>query len=317
MSIQKNWVFTINMPDEPCCEPACWDVSKVQYCIWQLEVGEQGTWHYQGYVQLKQKKRLSTVKNQLCKHAHWEPRRGTHEQAKAYASKRETRASNEEGFTGPWEVGEPVAERQRSDLLGVKRMLDEGVPMKEVADKHFGSFVRYNSGFFKYQLLISERNRQWVTFTTVYWGPPGTGKTRRANHEAGKDAYWLPKPNGNSVFFDGYDGQENVVIDEFFGWLPRSLMCSLCDRYPLMVNIKGGAVPFLAKRIWITSNIDPEEWWRIGLGPMHRRLEGDLGSVINMQGPETWEPPNEELEVCSNSDESPHQATFDSDDDDI
>lgn len=48
----------------------------------------------------------------------------------------------------------------------------------------------------------------------VYWGPTGVGKSRKAWEEAGLDAY----PKGPTTkFWDGYQGQENVVIDEFFG----------------------------------------------------------------------------------------------------
>jgi hypothetical protein len=43
--------------------------------------------------------------------------------------------------------------------------------------------------------------------------------------EAGPEAYWITKPNGPRAFWDGYDGQENVVIDEFYGWLPHTFMC--------------------------------------------------------------------------------------------
>jgi hypothetical protein len=46
------------------------------------------------------------------------------------------------------------------------------------------------------------------------WGGTGLGKSRIAWEEAGLDAY--PKAP-TTKFWDGYQGQENVVMDEFFG----------------------------------------------------------------------------------------------------
>ena len=52
-------------------------------------------------------KRLSGVKELTGTAAHWEPRRGTHQQAAAYCSKEETR------IDGPWEVGTPPVQGKR------------------------------------------------------------------------------------------------------------------------------------------------------------------------------------------------------------
>jgi hypothetical protein len=102
--------------------------------------------------------------------------------------------------------------------------------------------------------------------------------------KAGEGAYWVAKPGPNqTLFFDGYEGQEDVVIDEFYGWITRDLMCRLCDRYPFMVHTKGGMTNFYPKRVWITSNSPPDAWWpKIGLGPMERRLSGELGVVKHL-----------------------------------
>ncbi len=278
MSHQKNWVFTINNPSGDGDEPAIVFYDSAQYCIYQMEVGENGTCHYQGYIQFKVKKRIGALKA-LHATAHWEPRRGSHAEAKEYCMKEDTRMEGAEVI----EWGEEVTTGQRSDLESLKCSLDEGKSLKDISDDHFGAFLKYSRSIKEYQVLHTQNNRDWATFTQVYWGPPGTGKTKRALHEGGLNAYWLPKPIGNSVWFDGYDGQEVVVIDEFFGWLPRDLMCRMCDRYPLLVQVKGGTVPFLAKKIIITSNAAPAEWWtRIGLGPMERRLSGELGAIEHM-----------------------------------
>lgn len=267
----RNWVFTLNNPVFPLDNPRVWAVG-VQYCVWQLESGESGTPHIQGYVVFKHKKSLNQMKA-LHGRAHWEVRRGNHAEAKAYCLKNEGRLAEGEEFGD-----EPRGAGHRSDLEEVREMLVSGVEEVEIADAHFGSWCRYYRSFRVYKSLRLGV-RSWPTYTTVYWGSPGVGKTRRVFDTINpSSSYWLPKPNGTRVFWDGYSGQEDVVIDEFFGWIPRDLMCRLCDRYPFRVETKGGSVPFVAKRVFITSNSCPGAWWpRVGLGAMRRRLSEPLG----------------------------------------
>lgn len=92
----------------------------------------------------------------------------------------------------------------------------------------------------------------------VFWGTTGTGKSRRAWDEAGLDAY--PK-DPRSKFWDGYGGHENVVIDEFRGGIDISHLLRWLDRYPVLVEVKGSTVVFKARKIWITSNIHPRDWY--------------------------------------------------------
>lgn len=93
----------------------------------------------------------------------------------------------------------------------------------------------------------------------VYWGETGTGKSRKAWDLAGWDAY--PK-DPNTKFWDGYQQHKNVVIDEFRGIISISNMLRWLDRYPVCVEIKGSAVPLVATTIWITSNVNPRDWYK-------------------------------------------------------
>jgi len=93
---------------------------------------------------------------------------------------------------------------------------------------------------------------------TVYWGPTGTGKSRRAWDESGLDAY--PK-DPRTKFWDGYQSQPCVVIDEFRGAIDVSHLLRWFDRYPVLVEIKGSSVVLVADRIWITSNLRPDAWF--------------------------------------------------------
>lgn len=92
----------------------------------------------------------------------------------------------------------------------------------------------------------------------VYHGRTGAGKSRRAWEEAGLTSY--PK-DPNTKFWDGYAGHECVVIDEFRGAISISHLLRWLDRYPVIVEIKGSSCVLKAKKIWITSNLSPDEWY--------------------------------------------------------
>lgn len=275
MSRARNWVFTLNSPVFPADNPRIW-ATNAKYCIWQLEAGSEGTVHVQGYLVYSTVKSLAQLKR-LNPRIHWEVRAGTHAQAKAYCTKEESRSAVGEEWGD-----EPPGSGHRSDLDTIRDLIQVGTSDVSIADEHFGNWCRYHRSFSLYRSLRTPP-REHITFTTVYWGVPGVGKTKLVAESVSSSVYWLPKPNGTRVFWDGYTGQDDVVIDEFFGWMARDLMCRICDRYPFRVETKGGSINFVAKRIFITSNNCPKDWWpRVGLGPMSRRLQGEHGACYKM-----------------------------------
>lgn len=62
-------------------------------------------------------------------------------------------------------------------------------------------------------------------------------------------------------FWDGYRSHRAVVIDEFRGGIDIAHVLRWFDRYPVILEVKGGSVCFCAQRIWITSNVNPEFWY--------------------------------------------------------
>lgn len=93
----------------------------------------------------------------------------------------------------------------------------------------------------------------------VYIGPPGCGKSRRAAECCGSTVPYY-KPRGK--WWDGYWQHELVIIDDFYGWIRLDEMLRILDRYPHRVQVKGSYVQFLAKKIFITSNIEVSSWYK-------------------------------------------------------
>jgi hypothetical protein len=269
-----NWMFTINNPivtDVPLEWPT-------KFIVFQKEKGENGTEHYQGYAIFNKRMTLSSLKT-LCSRAHWEPRKGSHEQARKYCTKDDTR------IDGPWTAGDydPEATKgTRSDLAALKDCIDRGHSMSSIADEHFESFLRYERGIRSYRNLRAVP-RDFKSAVHVFYGPTGTGKSH-ACREISPSAYWY-FPQKDSKWWDGYDGEADVVIDEFYGNIPWSSILRLFDKYAMVVETKGGSVNFAPKRIFVTSNKPPCEWYNyatVGSHMSYATLERRLDYIYRV-----------------------------------
>jgi hypothetical protein len=169
-----------------------------------------------------------------------------------------------ESKSGPFvSFGEdPQGQGHRSDLDQLQESIDSCSPMLRTARISFGSFVRYHRGLYAYAALVNSQPRDFKSHVSVLYGTPGTGKSRKAMELGGPDAFWLPPSTQQHVcWWDGYDGQECVVIDDFYGWIRWSELLQLFDRYPCRVRTQSGSVNFVAKRIILTSNRHPGQWY--------------------------------------------------------
>lgn len=106
------------------------------------------------------------------------------------------------------------------------------------------------------------------------YSPTGVGKTRQV-HEKEPSLYVYPyEKNG---WWDGYEGQEAVLFDDFRKQLPVNEILRICDHYQFAVPRRGRApVPLLAKRIYFTSCKSMDELFvdaGENLAQLHRRIE--------------------------------------------
>jgi hypothetical protein len=88
------------------------------------------------------------------------------------------------------------------------------------------------------------------------YGPTGTGKSHYAFSNYSPETHYVYPNDGG--WWDGYVGQEVVIINEFRGGIMYSELLDLLDKYPKQVRRRGREpVPFLAKLIIITSSKHP------------------------------------------------------------
>jgi hypothetical protein len=244
----RGWIFTLNNPDG-LLDVA--DFPGAKYLVYSEELSASGTDHLQGYVEFERPKRLAGV-SKLLPRAHWEPRKGTPAEAAAYCKK-----NDETHIDGPYEWGSVPHQGERSDLLAVKTAVDAGTSQRDLWSLHFTTMVKFHRGVDRYTSLVAT-SRVQKSHTTLIVGPPGGGKSQYCQQFVG--AYW--KPRGE--WWNGYEGQDTVILDEFYGWLPYDTLLRVCDFTPLTVPTKGGFVAFTASRVFITSNRLPEQWYKFG-----------------------------------------------------
>lgn len=248
----KFWCFTLNNyteEEESSLQTlATQENSPVAYLIYGREVGDSGTRHLQGYIEFSGRKRFDAVKRLIGPRVHLENRRGTADEAAEYCQK--------DGDCFEHGVRSISRQGRRTDLESLHEDLRSKRPLSSITDDHFGSFMKYRRSIVAYRSIHAEP-RMWSSEVIVYWGPTGTGKTRRVFEEA--ENLWIYPGSG---WFDGYDQHEDVLFDDFSGSefkLPYLL--KVLDRYPMKVPVKGDFVNWAPRRIFITSNIDPNSWF--------------------------------------------------------
>lgn len=133
----RNVCFTVNNPVD---EQIDWP-QFVSYGVYQLERGDNGTLHWQGYAELSSPQLLTRLKKWLPT-AHFEKRHGTDVQARDYCMKRDETYVN-----GPWEHGTfvPAANTQgkRTDLDAFVAAVDGGASRRELFREHAGVAARH------------------------------------------------------------------------------------------------------------------------------------------------------------------------------
>lgn len=245
----KRWSFTLNNPTEAEESLLQGLVSSGQatFIVIGKERGESGTYHFQGYIEVPNKLSLSSIRS-IIPRAHLEKSRGSAQSNIAYCTKEDNDAFKD---------GSPMSQGRRSDLEEIKESLDGGATMTEIAEQHFSKWVVYRRSFQAY-MALKMTSRSWVTQVHVLWGKTGTGKTRFAHDQVMDLRLWTP---GDYTWFDGYDGQEIVVLDDYRGEYPLQFLLKLLDRYAMTVPVKGAFVEWKPRKVYITSNVSPMHWY--------------------------------------------------------
>lgn len=229
---------------------------------------DTGRLHYHVYCEFVKQQTVASVKEIFGDPTiHVEKRRGTAQQAREYVLK-------DKNEFEPLEFGVMSKQGRRTDLEGVMESIQGGASMADLAEKHPAEFIKYSGGISRARFLLTSKRAKMEdrdVEVSVFYGPAGSGKTRAVFDLHRGDLFKLDA--GNSVWFDGYEGESVLLIDDFYGWIKYGQLLNILDRYPLRLDVKGGHTWAQWTKVYITSNRHPESWYSQGMTPaLERRL---------------------------------------------
>lgn len=250
------WVFTENFAGSF----SNWlDIDKTMFKAIRWQCEKVGHLHLQGCFWLKKKNRKQWLINNLSETAYYAPARNW-EKSWNYVGKPET-------YTPSLVDGKLYSkfiyeEKKRITLEEVVKLCKvQGI--RETIKNDDAAFciaVNHSNGLPK-MLEEIQGERDWPMQVFVIVGPPGCGKTRFVYDRHGKQNVF--KWNWRTKFFCGYRHEEVVLIDDFDGCgINYEVLLELLDRYPMIVELKGSHTNFNSKRIFITSNVPYQDWYK-------------------------------------------------------
>lgn len=225
---------------------------KPQYVLCGREIAPTtGKEHFQGYMYFKNERSHNRIKK-ILEGRHVQMVKGTVDHNEIYCRK--------DGNV-VLEHGIKPKQGQRTDMEALQTLIREGANEMDIFNEQPGNFIRYHRGIDRARNLFIEK-RNWEMDVRIYWGKPGTGKTRAVYEEFEIDQIYEKMPG---KWWDGYNGEKVVLIDDFdpnncFD-IVFDFYLKLLDRYPMRIEYKGGSTQFRSKIIIFTSNFNPIGWF--------------------------------------------------------
>lgn len=214
------------------------------------EVGENGTKHLQGKITFKRAYRLTGLKK-LNSKVHWEKSVAVEDANYCRKIDSEIIIDNCNRSQGA-----------RTDLDEIKKQIMEGKTVDEIVMETPMIYHQYGRTLQKIEDICKRnRRRDFMTEAIWYYGKTGVGKSHKAyEYCEGKECYeWI----NDGGWWDTYDGQEVVIMNDFRGEIPYNTMLQLVDKWNTKVRRRGREpINFTSKMIIITSSLSPEEVYR-------------------------------------------------------
>lgn len=329
-SLAQRWCFTYNNPGCDGDEFAQFLESKadVKLAVFQMEEGENGTQHLQGYVETNKRMYSSGF------HAMMAPHRmavfhakGTKLANHKYCTKHASR------LEGPWYVKSTAEDYGRKNGNQGKRTdIDEymdavneaGGLTVELMESHPGMVMRYGKQTMAYlaakRHMLAEKEDmdywkeqyrreqageefqgQQQRELILYFGPTAVGKTSEVKKIVkGKYERKLYEKAPGTNWWGNWKGEDDVLIDEYKGGQDIDEFKRITNVGMVEIEGKGTEIALTCKRIFITSNRHPSQWWKRNNDEFHTWGSPDYQAAIRRFAEVYWWNDAKELTILKN-----------------
>ncbi|AXQ66002.1 MAG: helicase [Cressdnaviricota sp.] len=157
-------------------------------------------------------------------------------------------------------LGDEPKQGSRADLKDVLARIGSGeTTVEDICLDDPSFYHQYGRTLTKAEDIMRRRmHRTEMTKGIWYYGETGAGKSHAAFEGYDPLTHYV-KPVLDE-WWDGYTGQETVIVNDFRGQIPFSEMLNLVDKWPHYVKRRcREPTPFLAKRLIVTSSMAPCE----------------------------------------------------------
>lgn len=240
------------------------------YCMAD-EIATTGTHHTHLFLYSNSPIRFSTMKNRFP-NAHIEKACGTARENRAYIRKEGKWAGTDKvktsvpGTFEEWGELPPERPERRSDMAQIIQGIRDGMSNLEILERFPSTGYHIHDIDYIRETLRAERfSDEFRKLKVTYlYGATGTGKTWGIYKEHGAHNVYRVTNYGRSkgVSFDGYNGQDVLVFEEFNSQIPIERMLILLDIYPDRLPARYNDKVACFTKVYITSNIPLEEQFK-------------------------------------------------------
>ncbi len=213
--------------------------------------------HNQGFIQLFSQGDYKQIQKWFRSKCHFEICHGSIEQNENYCAK--------DGFYK--KLGYFCTQGYKTDFHNIKVDLKNGATEYDIMENYTPQFMRYHGGISKMKSLIDKKLAMEQGYRnleiTALIGPSRSGKSSYVFNKYGyKNVFKISPGSSEKFLFDGYDGEDVILIDEFNGYIKYSYLLDICDGHPISLNVKNGKTYGRFTKIFFTSNSKPCYWYK-------------------------------------------------------
>lgn len=312
----RKWALVINNPleaglDHSAITKILQKFAPAYYCMAD-EIASTETYHTHVFLYAPSPVRFTTVKNRFPT-AHIEKAYGSARDNRAYIRKEGKWADTDKAETAVpgtfQEWGDLPAEKeeQAPQMFRLVQNIRAGMSTTEIIDDSPNLAFRVRDIDLLRQTLTAEKysveNRPLEV--SYLFGASGAGKTRGIyeRHDPRSICRITNYRATRGISFDGYNGQDVLVFEEFSSQIPIEDMLNYLDIYPLHLPARYSDRVACYTKVYLTSNLPldkqyrAEQWerpetWRAFLRRIHAVVEylPDGSTVIHKKGGFPYDP---------------------------